>query len=130
MNIKLVGDKILVKYFAIEEKQMGQIFLSEKEEREHKGEVVAIGTVRYVHGIKESFDVSIGDVILMTPKNPIFISNNHIGDDDPTVKYRIISSNEVIAILENKNEFKLTSISVTANPEPEYKINKSKKRKK
>lgn len=130
MKMKLIGDKILVKYLPVEEKKIGAILVSEKQEREHKGEVIAVGTVRYINGNKEPFDVTTGDIILMTRKNPIYIDNDLVNDEDRSIKYRIISSDEVIAILGNKNEFKLTSISVTANPEPEYKINKSKKRKK
>ena len=99
MKMKLIGDKILVKYLPVEEKQIGAFLISEKQEREHKGEVISIGTVRYINGNKESFDVSTGDIILMTRKNPIYIDNDLVGEDDRSLKYRIISSDEVIAIL-------------------------------
>lgn len=99
MKIKLIGDKVLVKYLPIEEIQMGNIFINEKETREHKAAVLALGSSKLVDGVQEPFDVTEGDIVLITPKNPIFIDGSYMDDTDRSSKYRIISSNEIIAIL-------------------------------
>lgn len=129
MNFKLVGDKILVKYLPPEEKQVGLLLIQENEQREHKAVVIEVGTVRYVNGVKEPFDVVKDDVVLMTSKNPIFLDNKYVDENDLGGKYRIVESSEIIAILGKYDatkiveEVKFFDISVVDKPFPEFASN-------
>jgi chaperonin GroES len=96
MNIKPLGDHVVVKLLEVEQVTASGILLPDTADKKEKaqGEVVAVGPGKLLdNGTRGSVDVSVGDVVLF----------KKWGGDDVEVdrqEYKIISGEDILAILE------------------------------
>ncbi|MDD3089649.1 MAG: co-chaperone GroES [Candidatus Omnitrophica bacterium] len=65
MDVKPLGDRLLVEVLDAEEKSKGGIVLPDTaKEKPHQGKVLAVGSGKYVDGKLLPLDVKKGDVVL------------------------------------------------------------------
>lgn len=65
MNIKPLGDRVIVKAIPVEEKTKSGIIMPDTaKEKPHEGEVVAVGPGRMEKGERIPVDVKLGDRVL------------------------------------------------------------------
>ncbi|MDD4569117.1 MAG: co-chaperone GroES [Tepidanaerobacteraceae bacterium] len=94
MNIKPLGDRIVIKALEKEEKTKGGIVLPDTaKEKPQKGEVLAVGTGEIIDGNKVPLEVKVGDKIIFSK-----YAGTEIKLDD--VEYLILRQSDVLAILE------------------------------
>lgn len=97
MNLKPLSDKVVVKLLEAKEKTSGGIFLPETgQEESHMAEVIAVGEGKFTEsGQLVKPGVSVGDKVVIRGK---WAGDNVTIDG---VEYKIISDNDILAILEN-----------------------------
>jgi chaperonin GroES len=94
MNIKPLGDRIVIKVLENEEKTRGGIVLPDTaKEKPQKGEVLAVGSGEIIDGKKVPLEVKVGDKIIYSK-----YAGTEVKVDD--VEYLIIRQSDVLAILE------------------------------
>jgi len=94
MNIKPLGDRIVIKVLEKEERTKGGIVLPDTaKEKPQKGEVLAIGSGEIVDGQKVPLEVKVGDNIIFSK-----YAGTEIKIDD--VEYLILRQSDVLAILQ------------------------------
>ena len=89
MNIKPIGERVLLKIIKKEEKTKGGIFLSSKSsntDTQNQAKVIALGKGEKLEGIK------VGDKVVFNK-----FSGNEIEDED--VKYLIVNAEDILAII-------------------------------
>lgn len=97
LSIQPVGDKVVIKPLAKEEKSVSGILIPDtvKKERAERGTVVAVGTGRYEDGDLIPMTVKKGDEVLFEQsyRDPIEIDGE---------EYYIMSETSVLAIIPKK----------------------------
>ena len=94
MNIKPLGDRIVIKALEEEEKTKGGIVLPDTaKEKPQKGEVLAVGSGEIVDGKKVPLEVKVGDKIIFSK-----YAGTEIKLDDE--EYLILRQSDVLAILQ------------------------------
>ena len=90
MNIKPIGERVLLKPIKKEEKTKSGILLSSKSsntDTQNQAEVIALGKGEKVDGIK------VGDKVIFNK-----FSGNEIEDGD--IKYLIVNADDILAVIE------------------------------
>ncbi len=90
MNIKPIGERVLLKPIKKEEKTKSGILLSSKSsntDTKNEAEVVALGKGEKLDGIK------VGDKVIFNK-----FSGNEIEDGD--IKYLIVNADDILAVIE------------------------------
>ena len=90
MNIKPIGERVLLKPIKKEEKTKSGILLSSKSsntDTKNEAEVVALGKGEKLEGIK------VGDKVIFNK-----FSTNEIEDGD--IKYLIVNADDILAVIE------------------------------
>ena len=90
MNIKPIGERVLLKPIKKEEKTKSGILLSSKSsntDTQNQAEVIALGKGEKLDGIK------VGDKVIFNK-----FSGNEIEDGD--IKYLIINADDILAVIE------------------------------
>jgi len=94
MNIKPLGDRIVIKVLEKEEKTKGGIVLPDTaKEKPQKGEVLAVGSGEIIDGKKVELEVKVGDKIIFSK-----YAGTEIKLDDE--EYLILRQSDVLAILQ------------------------------
>jgi chaperonin GroES len=94
MNIKPLGDRIVIKVLEKEERTKGGIVLPDTaKEKPQKGEVLAVGSGEIVEGKKVPLEVKVGDKIIFSK-----YAGTEVKLDDE--EYLILRQSDVLAILE------------------------------
>ena len=94
MNIKPLGDRIVIKVLEKEEKTKGGLVLPDTaKEKPQKGEVLAVGSGEIIEGKKVPLEVKVGDEIIFSK-----YAGTEVKLDDE--EYLIIRQSDVLAILE------------------------------
>jgi len=94
MNIKPLGDRIVIKVLEKEEKTKGGIVLPDTaKEKPQKGEVLAVGSGEIIDGKKVPLEVKVGDTVIFSK-----YAGTEVKIDD--VEYLILRQSDVLAILE------------------------------
>ncbi|HQA60597.1 MAG: co-chaperone GroES [Tepidanaerobacteraceae bacterium] len=94
MNIKPLGDRIVIKVLEKEEKTKGGIVLPDTaKEKPQKGEVLAVGSGEIVDGKKVPLEVKVGDKIIFSK-----YAGTEVKIDDE--EYLILRQSDVLAIIE------------------------------
>ena len=89
MNIKPIGERVLLKPIKKEEKTKSGILLSSKSsntDTKNEAEVVALGKGEKLEGIK------VGDKVIFNK-----FSGNEIEDED--IKYLIVNADDILAVI-------------------------------
>jgi chaperonin GroES len=74
MNIKPLGDRIVIKVLEKEEKTKGGIVLPDTaKEKPQKGEVLAVGSGEIIEGKKVPLEVKVGDEIIFVSSESYLI---------------------------------------------------------
>lgn len=93
MNIKPLGDRLVIKALEKEEKTKGGIVLPDTaKEKPQKGEVMAVGSGEIIDGKKVPLEVKVGDTIIFSK-----YAGTEVKIDD--VEYLILRQSDVLAIL-------------------------------
>ena len=93
MNIKPLGDRLVIKALEKEEKTKGVIVLPDTaKEKPQKGEVMAVGSGEIIDGKKVPLEVKVGDTIIFSK-----YAGTEVKIDD--VEYLILRQSDVLAIL-------------------------------
>ena len=90
MNIKPIGERVLLKPIKKEEKTKSGILLSSKStntDTQNQAEVIALGKGEKLEGIK------VGDKVVFNK-----FSGNEIEDGD--IKYLIVNADDILAVIE------------------------------
>ena len=90
MNIKPIGERVLLKLIKKEEKTKSGILLSSKSsntDTQNQAEVIALGKGEKLDGIK------VGDKVIFNK-----FSGNEIEDRD--IKYLIVNAGDILAVIE------------------------------
>ena len=90
MNIKPIGERVLLKAIKKEEKTKSGILLSSKStntDTQNQAEVIALGKGEKLEGIK------VGDKVVFNK-----FSGNEIEDGD--IKYLIVNADDILAVIE------------------------------
>ncbi|WP_336019061.1 co-chaperone GroES [Fusobacterium polymorphum] len=90
MNIKPIGERVLLKPIKKEEKTKSGILLSSKSsntDTKNEAEVIALGKGEKLEGIK------VGDKVIFNK-----FSGNEIEDGD--IKYLIVNADDILAVIE------------------------------
>jgi chaperonin GroES len=94
MNIKPLGDRIVIKVLEKEEKTKGGIVLPDTaKEKPQKAEVLAVGSGEIIEGKKVPLEVKVGDKIIFSK-----YAGTEVKLDDE--EYLILRQSDVLAILE------------------------------
>lgn len=94
MNIKPLGDRIVIKVLEKEEKTKGGIVLPDTaKEKPQKGEVLAVGSGEIIDGQKVPLEVKVGDKIIFSK-----YAGTEVKIDD--AEYLILRQSDVLAILQ------------------------------
>jgi len=96
MNIKPLGDKIVLKPVSEEEKTKSGIILPDTIEKEkpEQGEVIAVGPGKLLeNGSRAIMELKIGDKVLFKKYSP---DEFEIGDE----KFLIVSQEDILGIIE------------------------------
>lgn len=93
MNIRPLGDNVLVKQKKADEVTSFGLVLPEKDEKKPEGEVVAVGPGKLLeNGTRSQMDVKVGDRVLL----------KSWGGDKVEVEkeeYKIISQDDILAVI-------------------------------
>lgn len=90
--LKPLGDKIVVKPAAAEEKTAGGIFVPDTAKKKStEGEVVAVGQGKYIEGKIVAPEVKVGDTVIYSKYGGTEVT---IGNDD----YVILDEDSILAI--------------------------------
>ncbi|MDI3480378.1 MAG: chaperonin GroES [Tepidanaerobacteraceae bacterium] len=94
MNIKPLGDRIVIKVLEKEEKTKGGIVLPDTaKEKPQKGEVLAVGSGEIIDGQKVPLEVKVGDKIIFSK-----YAGTEVKIDDE--EYLILRQSDVLAIIQ------------------------------
>ncbi|KXG77732.1 10 kDa chaperonin [Fervidicola ferrireducens] len=94
MNIKPLGDRVVIKVLDKEEKTKGGIVLPDTaKEKPQKGEVIAVGTGEIIDGKKVPLEVKVGDKVIFSK-----YAGTEVKLDDE--EYLILRQSDILAILE------------------------------
>ncbi len=95
MNLRPLGDRVIIKLVEVEEKTAGGILLPDKaKERPTEAEVVAVGTGRILNdGQKVPMDVKVGDRIVISK-----YAGTEFKVDD--TDYLILREDDILAVKE------------------------------
>lgn len=95
MNLRPLGDRVIIKLVEVEEKTAGGIFLPDKaKERPTEAEVVAVGTGRILNdGQKVPMDVKVGDRIVISKYAG---TEFKVGD----MEYIILREDDILAVMQ------------------------------
>jgi len=93
MNIKPLGDTLVVKMLESETMVGGVIIPDNAKEKPQEGEVLAVGSGRYIDGVKVPLEVKVGDRVLVSKYGGSEVK--YKGE-----KFTILREAEVLAILE------------------------------
>ncbi len=94
MNVKPLGDRVLVKPLAEAEAIVGGIVIPDTaKEKPQEGEVVAVGTCKLVDGKPADFNVKVGDTVLLPKYGGTEVKIN--GE-----KFQLIREDDILAIVE------------------------------
>jgi len=94
MNIKPLGDRIVIKVLEKEEKTKGGIVLPDTaKEKPQKGEVLAVGSGEIIDGQKVPLEVKVGDKIIFSK-----YAGTEIKMEDE--EYLILRQSDVLAIIQ------------------------------
>jgi len=94
MNIKPLGDRIVIKVLEKEERTKGGIVLPDTaKEKPQKGEVLAVGSGEIIDGKKVPLEVKVGDKIIFSK-----YAGTEVKIDDE--EYLILRQSDVLAIIE------------------------------
>lgn len=94
MNIKPLGDRIVIKVLEKEERTKGGIVLPDTaKEKPQKGEVLAVGSGEIIDGKKVPLEVKVGDKIIFSK-----YAGTEVKIDDQ--EYLILRQSDVLAIME------------------------------
>ncbi|ADL07060.1 co-chaperone GroES [Thermosediminibacter oceani] len=94
MNIRPLGDRIVIKVLEKEEKTKGGIVLPDTaKEKPQKGEVIAVGTGEIIDGKRVPLEVKVGDKIIFSK-----YAGTEVKFDDE--EYLILRQSDVLAIIE------------------------------
>ena len=93
MNIKPLGDRVVVKRLEAEEKTVGGIVLpSQAKEQPQMAEVVAVGPGETVNGKKVEMEVKVGDCVIFSRYGGTDIKYDG-------VEYTILTQRDILAIV-------------------------------
>lgn len=94
MNIKPLGDRVLVEALEVKEQIKGGILIPDSaKEKPQEAKVVALGTGKTdENGKKISFDVKVGDVVIVSKYGGTEIKYND-------KEYKILNSDDIQAVL-------------------------------
>lgn len=94
MNIKPLGDRIVIKVLEKEERTKGGIVLPDTaKEKPQKGEVLAVGSGEIIEGQKVPLEVKVGDKIIFSK-----YAGTEIKMEDE--EYLILRQSDVLAIIQ------------------------------
>ncbi|AYO31565.1 MAG: chaperonin GroES [Thermoanaerobacteraceae bacterium] len=94
MNIKPLGDRIVIKVLEKEERTKGGIVLPDTaKEKPQKGEVLAVGSGEIIDGQKVPLEVKVGDKIIFSK-----YAGTEVKIDDE--EYLILRQSDVLAIIQ------------------------------
>lgn len=96
MNLRPLGDRVIVRASSKEEKTASGIILPDTvdKERPEQGEVVAIGPGRLMeNGSRAAMDISVGDTVVFKKYSPDEVK---VGDDE----YLVLSESDIMAVIE------------------------------
>lgn len=96
MNIKPLGDRVVVKALEEEEKTAGGIVLPDTaKEKPQKGEVVAVGTGKLLdNGERVALEVSVGDKVIFAKYGGTEVKLNG-------TEYLILRESDILAVSES-----------------------------
>ncbi|MCI5898704.1 MAG: co-chaperone GroES [Anaerovoracaceae bacterium] len=93
MNIKPLGDRVVIKRLEAEEKTVGGIVLpSQAKEQPQMAEVVAVGPGETVNGKKVEMEVKVGDCVIFSRYGGTDIKYDG-------VEYTILTQRDILAIV-------------------------------
>ena len=94
MNLKPLGDRVVVKAMEAEEQTASGLYIPDTaKEKPQKGEVIAVGEGRYEDGKRIPLDVKAGDVIIYSK-----YGGTEIKIDG--TEYLILSERDILAVVE------------------------------
>ena len=94
MNIKPLGDRIVIKVLEKEERTKGGIVLPDTaKEKPQKGEVLAVGSGEIIDGKKVPLEVKVGDKIIFSK-----YAGTEVKIDGE--EYLVLSERDILAIFE------------------------------
>lgn len=96
MNLKPLGDRVVLKPIEVEEKTKGGIVLPDTaKEKPQQGKVIAVGSGRVLdNGTKVPLDVKVGDRVVYSKYGGVDVK---IDDEE----YLILTEREILAIVES-----------------------------
>ena len=93
MNIKPLGDRVVIKRLEAEEKTVGGIVLpSQAKDQPQMAEVVAVGPGETVNGKKVEMEVKVGDCVIFSRYGGTDIKYDG-------VEYTILTQRDILAIV-------------------------------
>ncbi|TZE83173.1 co-chaperone GroES [Calorimonas adulescens] len=94
MNIKPLGDRVVVKPIEAEEvTKSGIVLPGTAKEKPQQGEVMAVGSGEYIDGKKVDLEVKVGDKVIYSK-----YAGTEVKLDDQ--EYLILRQNDILAIIE------------------------------
>lgn len=93
MNIRPLGDRVVIKQLEAEEKTKSGIILTGQKEKPQEAEVVAVGPGGMVDGKEVKMEVKVGDTVIYSK-----YSGTEIKLDD--VEYIIVKQSDILAVVE------------------------------
>ncbi len=94
MNIKPLGERVVIKIIETDEKTKGGIYLPDTaKEKPQKGKIVAVGTGKVLdNGQKLALEVKVGDTVYFAK-----YAGTEIKVDDE--EYTVLKENDILAIV-------------------------------
>lgn len=93
MNIKPLGDNVLVRQKKADEVTSFGLVLPEKDEKKPEGEVVAVGPgKRLESGVRAGMDVKVGDTVILKNWGGEKVEINK-------EEYKIVSQDDILAVI-------------------------------
>ncbi|SHE99123.1 chaperonin GroES [Caldanaerobius fijiensis DSM 17918] len=92
MNIKPLGDRVVIKPIEAEEVVGGIVLPGTAKEKPQQGEVVAVGTGEYIDGKKVELEVKVGDKVIYSK-----YAGTEVKLDGQ--EYLILKQSDILAIL-------------------------------
>ena len=93
MNLKPLGDRVVIKQLEAEEKTKSGIVLPGQKEKPQEAEVIAVGPGGVVDGKEVVMQVKAGDKVIYSK-----YSGTEVKVDD--VEYIIVRQNDILAVVE------------------------------
>jgi chaperonin GroES len=94
MNLKPLGDNVVVKQAEAEEQTKSGLFIPDTvKEKPQKGSVIAVGEGKFEDGARVPVDVKVGDVVIYSK-----YGGTDVKIDD--VEYKILRASDIYAIVE------------------------------